>query len=157
MVRDLVYTGHLGKHLYRERASISNLFSNFHIFQIFNPVEQLSTGIWSIKILLESNDFDTHRTTKKWNPFSQDTLVKIRAEDVNHAKAASLTHSGCTRSIEQMRKNANFPMKIGAIKACITLENDSLAHREWRFLSTSGIEGFRKKPETQLTRKGCGR
>ena len=55
-------------------------------------------------------------------PFSQDTLVKIRAEDVNHAKTASLTHLGCTRSIEQMRKNANFPMKIGVIKACITLK-----------------------------------
>ena len=46
-------------------------------------------------------------------------------------------------------------MKIGAIRACITLENDSLAHREWRFLSTSGIEGFREEPETQLARKAA--
>ena len=32
MGTDLVYTGHLGKHLYRRKASISNPFSNFHIF-----------------------------------------------------------------------------------------------------------------------------
>ena len=74
--------------LYREKASVSNLFSDFHIFRFFYPVEQLSTGIWSMKILLESNEFDTNRITKKWKPFSQDTFVKIRAKVVNHAKDA---------------------------------------------------------------------
>ena len=64
-------------------------------------------------------------------PFSQDTLVKIRARSVNHVKTASVAHLGCTRLIEQMRKNANFPMKIGVIKACITLEK--------RLLGASGM------------------
>ncbi len=54
-------------------------------------------------------------------PKSSEILTNLRC---------SLTHLGCTRLIKQMRKNANFPMKIGAIKACITLGNDSLAHRE---------------------------
>ena len=67
-----------------------------------------------MEILSESNDIDTLNT--KWNPFSQDTLVKIGARGVNHVKTASVTHLGCTRSIEQMRKNANFPVKIGVIR-----------------------------------------
>ena len=48
--------------------------------------------------------------------FSQDALVKIGARGVNHVKTASVTHLGCMRSIEQMRKNANFPVKIGVIR-----------------------------------------
>ena len=42
--------------------------------------------------------------------------MKIGARGVNHVKTASVTHLGCTRSIEQMRKNANFPVKIGVIR-----------------------------------------
>ena len=42
--------------------------------------------------------------------------MKIRARGVNHVKTASVAHLGCTRLIEQTRKNANFPVKIGVIR-----------------------------------------
>ena len=85
----------------------------FSYFLIFNLVEQLSIGTEVVEhCRTRMTSIQPHT---KWRPFSQDTLVKIRARGVNHVKTASVAHLGCTRSIEQMRKNANFPVKIGVI------------------------------------------
>ena len=152
----LVFTGHYKKHLVQKKASDLELSLSFSKFSFsFNPVEQLPTEIWNM--LIFGIEWILILTGWKNEDLFAGYLLENQSKGRESRERCSLTHLGCTRLIQQMRKNANFPMKIGAIKACITLGNDSLAHREWRFLSTSGIEGFRKKPETQLTRKGCGR